>query len=91
VDLWEKYSSGIAGKMSILEANQRLGSSWRQHPTEARFYLRRKKYYDAVTTISTRDKIALEAATEKLKAQRPGQFNLRMLSARIKLTLFRSN
>lgn len=70
VDLWKEYSSGIAGKMPIAEANQRFGSKWRQHPTEARFYLRRKKYYDAVTTVSTRDKITLEAAAEQLEGAR---------------------
>ncbi|KAF4144063.1 Transcriptional activator of glycolytic enzyme [Phytophthora infestans] len=72
VDLWKKYSVGLAGNMSISEANEKLGSKWRKDPTEARFYLWRKKYYDAITKTAATHNISPNQAAEKLELARKG-------------------
>ncbi|OWY93514.1 hypothetical protein PHMEG_00037069 [Phytophthora megakarya] len=69
IDLWREYTDGVGGQMSIAEADKLLGTKWRQNPTESRFYLRRKRYYDAVSTIAARDSITRENAAEKLELE----------------------
>ncbi|POM76493.1 Hypothetical protein PHPALM_6264 [Phytophthora palmivora] len=70
VELWMEYTSEVGGQISIAEADKLMGTKWRQNPTEARFYLRRKRYYDAIATIAARDSITHEATTELLEVKR---------------------
>ncbi|KAK1946457.1 hypothetical protein P3T76_002010 [Phytophthora citrophthora] len=56
--------------MSVSEANRRFGSKWRKDPTEARFYLRRKKYYDAIESVAPKNDTSTEKAAEELELAR---------------------
>ncbi|KAG3123289.1 hypothetical protein PI126_g23778 [Phytophthora idaei] len=71
VDLWKEYSTGLAGEMAISEANRRFGSKWRKDSSEARFYLRYKKYYEAIEAIAARAIISTKQAAEGLALARP--------------------
>ncbi|GMF16668.1 unnamed protein product [Phytophthora fragariaefolia] len=70
VELWREYTNGVGGQMSIVEADKLMRTKWRESPTEARIYLRRKRYYDAIAAIAARESITHEAAAELLEVKR---------------------
>ncbi|KAG2781161.1 hypothetical protein PC129_g23361 [Phytophthora cactorum] len=71
VDLWKEYSTGLAGRMAISEANRRFGSKWRKDSSEARFYLRHKKYYETMEAIAAIAIISTKQAAKGLALARP--------------------
>lgn len=57
VDIWQEYTTGLAGYPSIVDMERTHGTSWHQAPTEARFFSRRRVYSEHIKRLAIRDKI----------------------------------
>ncbi|KAF1334759.1 Short-chain dehydrogenase, partial [Globisporangium splendens] len=70
IDVWNEYNNGLVGQISVAEADRVFGTKWRQNPTEARFYSRRRVFYDTIARLAHQTGITHDEAAARLEEER---------------------